>query len=98
MKEKCLLIHVSTREHIKTRQTCNSFSLHHFQEEFLLFFALFYYSFLFLEFERGVATPVIPPLDPPMPISSNPACIRAFLKTPSPFYIIPDFYPFLFEI
>ena len=25
MKEKYLLIHVSTRVHIKTRQTCNSF-------------------------------------------------------------------------
>ena len=33
LKEKCLLIHVSTREHIKTRQTCNSFSLLPFQEE-----------------------------------------------------------------
>ena len=32
----------------------------------LLFFALFYYSLLFLKFERGVATPVTPPLDPPM--------------------------------
>ena len=27
LKEKCLLIHVSTRVHIKTRQTCKSFSL-----------------------------------------------------------------------
>ena len=27
LKEKCLLIHVSTRVHMKTRQTCNSFSL-----------------------------------------------------------------------
>ena len=39
-----------------------------FQEDCLLFFALFYYSLLFLKFERGVATPVTPPpsLDPPM--------------------------------
>ena len=27
LKEKCLLIHVSMHVHIKTRQTCNSFSL-----------------------------------------------------------------------
>ena len=45
----------------KTRQTCNSFSLLPFQENCLLFFALFYYSLLFLKFERGVATPVFPP-------------------------------------
>ena len=44
LKEKCLLIHVSTRVHIKTRQTCKSFSLLPFQEDCLLFFALFYYS------------------------------------------------------
>ena len=31
-----------------------------------IFFALFYYTLLFLKFERGVATPVTPPLDPPM--------------------------------
>ena len=49
LKEKCLLIHVSTRVHIKTRQTCNSFSLLPFQEDCLLFFALFYYSLLFFE-------------------------------------------------
>ena len=57
LKEKCLLIHVSTRVHIKTRQTCNSFSLLPFQEDCLLFFffALFYYSLIFLKFERGVA-------------------------------------------
>ena len=39
------------------------------QEDCLLFFALFYYSPLFLTFKRwrGVATPVTPPpLDPPM--------------------------------
>ena len=53
LKEKCLLIHVSTRVHIKTRQTCNSFSLLPFQVECPLFFALFYYSLLFLKFERG---------------------------------------------
>ena len=57
-----------TRVHIKSRQTCNSFSLLPFQENCHLFFALFYYSFLFLKFERGVATPVTPPppIDPPM--------------------------------
>ena len=60
LKEKCLLIQVSTCVHIKTRQTCNSFSLLPFQEDCLLFFALFYYSLLFLKFERGggVAIPV----------------------------------------
>ena len=67
-KEKRLLINVSKRVYIKTRQTCNSFSLLPFQEDCLLFFfALFYYFLLFLKFEKGggVATPV-PPLDPPM--------------------------------
>ena len=29
-------------------------------------FVLFYYSLLFLKFERGVATPLTPLLDPPM--------------------------------
>ena len=53
LKEKCLLIHVSTRVYMKTRQTCNSFSFLPFQENCLLFFALFYYSHLFLKFERG---------------------------------------------
>ena len=52
--------YVSTLVHIKTRQTCNSFSLLPFEEDCLLFFALFYYSLLFLKFERGVATPIIP--------------------------------------
>ena len=61
LKEKCLLIHVSTRVRIQTSQTCNSFSLLPFQEDCLLFFALFYYSILFLKFERGIATPVTPP-------------------------------------
>ena len=64
-KEKCLLIHVFTRVHIKTRQTCNSFSLLPFQEDCLQFFALFYYSLLFSKGEGG-ATPVTAPLDPPM--------------------------------
>ena len=41
LNEKCLLIHVSTREHIKTRQTCNSFSLHHLQRIFIYFFFCF---------------------------------------------------------
>ena len=67
LKEKCLLIHVSTRVRIKTSQTCNSFSLLPFQGDCLLFFALFYYSILFLKFERGIATPVTPPpFDSPM--------------------------------
>ena len=68
-EENFLLIHVSTRVHIKFRQTCNSFSLLPFQEDCPLFFALFYYSFLFLKFEKGVATtvtPLPPPIDPPM--------------------------------
>ena len=64
LKEKSLLIHVSTRVHIKTRQTCNSFPLIPFQEDCLLIFALFYYSFLFLKFERweggGGASTVTP--------------------------------------
>ena len=46
---------------IKTRQICNSFSLLLFQEDCLLFFALCYYSLLFLKFEtEGGATPVNP--------------------------------------
>ena len=45
LKEKCLLIHVSTRVYIKTRQRCNSFSLLPFQEDYLLFFALFFVCF-----------------------------------------------------
>ena len=44
LKENCLLILVSTRVHIKTRQTCNCFSLLPFQEDCFLFFALFYSS------------------------------------------------------
>ena len=66
LKENCLLIHVSTSKHIKTKQTCNSFSRLPFQEDCHLFFALFYYPILFLKFERGGANPVTPPLDPPM--------------------------------
>ena len=40
-EEKCLLIHLLTRVHVKTRHTCNSFSFLPFQEDCLLFFALF---------------------------------------------------------
>ena len=47
LKEKCLLVHVSTRVHIKTRQTSNCFFLLPFQEDCLPFFALFYHSFIF---------------------------------------------------
>ena len=71
---KCLLIQVSTCVHIKTRQTCKSFSLLPFQEDCPLFFALFYNSLLFFKFERGVATPCNPPPDSPMlfsPISGR---------------------------
>ena len=60
-ERESLLIHVSTRVHIKTRQTCNSFSLLSFQEDCLLFFALFNYSLLFLKFKRGVWNPRNPP-------------------------------------
>ena len=67
LKEKCLLIHVSTRVHIKSRQTCNSFSLLPFQEGCLLFFVLFYYSLLFFKLERGGGcNPRNLALDPPM--------------------------------
>ena len=59
-RKKC-----SKRVHIKTRQTCNSFSLLSFQEDCLLFFALFYYSLLYLK--GGYATPVTPP---PLPCRS----------------------------
>ena len=41
----------------KTRQTYNSFSLLPFQEDCILFFALFYYSLLFLKFQRGGVQP-----------------------------------------
>ena len=53
LKQKCLLIHLSTRVHIKTRQTCNSFSLLPFQEDCHIYFVLFYYSLLFLKLEKG---------------------------------------------
>ena len=66
LKKKCLLIHMSMREHIKTRQTCNSFSLLPFQDDCLLFFCFVLLLSLFFKFERGVATPVTPLLDPPM--------------------------------
>ena len=56
---------LSTRVYIKTRQTCNSFSLLSFQEDCLLFFVLFYYSVLFLKFEKGGCKP------PPPPRSAN---------------------------
>ena len=60
-KEKCLLIHVSTRLQRKTRQTCNSFSLFPFQEVCLTYFALFYYFFYFWNVRGGgVAHPVTP--------------------------------------
>ena len=59
-------IHLSTRVHINTRQTCNSFSLFLFQEDFLLIFALFYYSF-FWNLKGGSQPPFPhPPLEPPM--------------------------------
>ena len=59
-EEKCLLIHVSTHVHIKTTQTYNSFSLLTFQEDCLLFFALFDYSLLLLK-GRGGCNPRNPP-------------------------------------
>ena len=65
LKYICLMIHVSTRFK-KTRQTCNPFSLLPFQEDCLLFFALFYHSFLFLKFQRKGCNPRNPHLDPPM--------------------------------
>ena len=63
LKEKCLLIHVSTRVHIKLDEHATPF-----QEDCLLIFAFFYYSFFFLKFERGGGgcNPRNPPLDPPM--------------------------------
>ena len=53
---KNLLIHVSTRVHIKFRQTCNSFSLLPFQEDCLLFCFILLLSFIF-KFERGLPPP-----------------------------------------
>ena len=61
MTEKCLLIHVLTRIHIKTRQTGNSFLLLPFQEDCLLFFALFYNSLLFFKRGGGGCNPRNPP-------------------------------------
>ena len=61
LKEKCLLIQVSPRVHVKTRQTCNSFSLLPFQEDFLLYS----YFLLILEIWKGGCNPRNPPLDPP---------------------------------
>ena len=51
--------------HIKTRQTCNAFSLFPFQWECLLFLLFFLLSFIF-EIWRGGYYPPLPPLDPPM--------------------------------
>ena len=94
LKEKCLLIHVSTRVHIKTRQTCNSFSLLPFQEDCLLFFALFYYSLLFL-FERGGCNSRNPlPLYPPMYSRSVPECISCALS--SEHFLAFDLFDFQF--
>ena len=60
-KEKCLSthVHVSTRVHLKTRQTCNSFSLFSFPEDCLIYF-LFCFN-TFFEKGRGGAIPVTPP-------------------------------------
>ena len=61
LEEKCLLIHVLTRVHIKTRQTYNSSSLLPFQEDCFLFFLL-YFNTLFYFWNLNPP----PPLDPPM--------------------------------
>ena len=61
LKEKCLLIHVSTRVHIKTRQTCNSFSFLPFQEDCLLFFLLCFITlFYFWNLKGGLQLPLLP--------------------------------------
>ena len=52
LKEKCLLIHVTMRVHIKTRQTCNSFSLLPLQEDCFVLLL----SFIF-EIRRGGVQP-----------------------------------------
>ena len=62
----------------KTSQTCNPFSLLPFQEDCLLFFALFYHSFLFLKFQRKGCNPRNPHLDPPM---CSIMTIRSLLKS-----------------
>ena len=62
LKEKCLLIVISTRVRITIRQTCSSLSLY-----FLLCFITLFY---FWNLKEGGATPVTPPLDPPMHQSS----------------------------
>ena len=70
LKEKCLLIHVSTRVHIKPGQICNSFSLLPFQEDCLLFLLYFITLFYFWNLKgMGGATPITHPLDPPMSLS-----------------------------
>ena len=59
-------VHVSRRVHIQARQTLSLFFFFK-RIVFNLFFALFYYSLLFLKFEGGVGyKPRNPPQDPPM--------------------------------
>ena len=85
LKEKCLLKHVSTSVHIKTRQTCNSFSLLPFQEDCLLFFCFdLLLSFIF-EIQRGGggSTPSPPP--PPNPPNLQPFCLK-FVKKKIQFF------------
>ena len=65
LKEKCLLIHVSMHVHIKTRQTCNSFSLSLLFKK-IVFYILLCVLLLYLKGGGGVATLVNPPLDPPI--------------------------------
>ena len=62
--EKCLLIHLSTRVHIKTRQTCNYFSLFLFKRIASYFLLCFITLFYFWNLKGRVATAVTTPLDP----------------------------------
>ena len=72
LKEKCLLIHVSTRVHTLKLDKPATLSLFFFlfkriYRGLLSFFCFIYYSLLFLKFERGWGcNPRNPPLDPPM--------------------------------
>ena len=78
---KMVLIHVSTRVHIKNKQTCTSFSLFPRQEDCLLFFALFYYSlFIFEIWKEGCNPCNPPPLHPPMQLNRCRSCSHDYIS------------------
>ena len=79
LKEKCLLIHISTRVHMKTWQTCNSFSLLPFPEDcqtFFCFVLLLSTLFIFEIWKGGLQPPS------PLPFSKSVNAIVKRTKIP----------------